>query len=219
MLTLNCSSCGAEVSFRSKASVFAVCSFCQSTLVRRDMDLELIGKMSYLLDDLTPLQIGTTGSYDGERFELIGRMKVGYDDGFWNEWYCLFPKGREGWLAEAQGFYGICFPYFGFKPPKRTEKIEPGRFFDLGDEGLFQVEDVREVRCLLSEGELPMNAAQGRASLSVDLTAKGARMATIEIVQSRSRSAEDEDESRVFVGAYKDFDEFDFQNLRKIYGW
>ncbi len=255
MLTLNCSSCGAEVSFRSKASVFAVCSFCQSTLVRQDMELEAIGKMSYLLDDLTPLQIGTTGTYNGERFELIGRMKVGYAeseqrasidrvtantiagvdegvggkkrsdrapyDGFWNEWYCLFPKDREGWLAEAQGFYGICFPYFGFKPPKRTEKIEPGRYFDLGKEGLFQVEDVREVRCLFSEGELPMGAAQGRTSLSVDLTAPGKRMATLEIVTGQQSQSEDEDEdqSRVFVGDYKDFDEFEFKNLRKIYGW
>lgn len=210
MIVLNCSSCGAEVQFRSKSSIFAVCSFCQSTLLRRDMDLELLGKMSFALDDLTPIQVGTRGVYDGEPFEILGRMKVGYSDGFWNEWYALFAGEKEGWLAEAQGFYGMCFPRTDVQVPLRAEKLEVGRYVDFGKSGIFEVEDIREVECLLSEGELPMNAAQGRTSTSVDLVTKDAKMATIEYSRT---------ETRVFVGAYRDFDEFEFTNLRKIDGW
>src|SRR5688572_486092 len=103
MLVLNCPSCGAEIAFRSRASVFAVCSFCKSTVVRHDMDLSTIGKMADLQFDMTPLQVGTTGYYDGRKFELIGRLKVGYEDGFWNEWYTLFDNEEPWWLAEAQG--------------------------------------------------------------------------------------------------------------------
>jgi hypothetical protein len=111
MITLNCPSCGAHVEFKSKASVFAVCSFCKSTLVRSDMNLEKIGEMADLLDDLTPLQIGTMGVYEGKMFEIVGRLQVSYPEGYWNEWYALFSDSNPCWLAEAQGFYAVCLPY------------------------------------------------------------------------------------------------------------
>lgn len=209
MLKLACPSCGAEVVFHSKASVFAVCSFCKSTLVRQDQNLESIGKMSELIDDLTPLQIGTTGTFDGRRFELIGRLKVGYEDGFWNEWYCLFDQDKEAWLAEAQGFYAVCFPVVLPSIPERKD-LYVGRTVTIPEIGEAEIEDMRDVQCLLSEGELPMSAAQGRESFSVDLTAPGLRMATIEIANHRTR---------VYAGKYQDFDSFNFQNLRKIDGW
>ena len=52
----NCPSCGAEVFFKSSVSVFAVCSHCQSMLVRHDMDLESLGSMAHVPDDVSPAQ-------------------------------------------------------------------------------------------------------------------------------------------------------------------
>ncbi|MFN8550968.1 MAG: hypothetical protein U0103_05715 [Candidatus Obscuribacterales bacterium] len=69
MLTLSCPSCGANVDFKSKASLYAVCSFCKSSLVRHDVDLEKIGTVSDLVDDLSPIQIGTTGTFGNDKFE------------------------------------------------------------------------------------------------------------------------------------------------------
>jgi Domain of unknown function (DUF4178) len=209
MLTLSCPSCGANVDFKSKASVFAVCSFCKSSLVRQNMDLENIGKISDLLDDLTPIQIGTTGMFGKEKFEVIGRLKVGYSDGFWNEWFTIFGDGKVGWLAEAQGFYAFCAPYFEAKVPAVTS-ITVGKTVDFGSKGLFEIDDKRRVRCLYSEGELPFNAMQGRESTSVDLRGFDKEMATIEYADR---------ECRVYLGAYQDFDEFQFKNLRHIDGW
>ena len=105
MKVLNCPSCGAEVTFQSAHTVFTVCKYCQSTLVRKDLKLEDLGKMAQLKDDPTPLQLGTSGKRKGE-FTLIGRVRVEWERGFWNEWYLRFDDGREGWLADAQGF--IC---------------------------------------------------------------------------------------------------------------
>lgn len=211
MLKLACPACGAEVAFRSKASVFAVCSFCKSTLVRHDMNLENIGKMADLQDDLTPLQIGTSGTYNNESFEIIGRLKVGYSEGFWNEWYILFGGDKVGWLAEAQGFYAVCFPV-----SEETAKVpssyivKPEMFIQLTPDDMFQVEDIRNVSCMFSEGELPVNAVKGRESVSVDLTAPKTRMATIEYAN---------DQTRIFIGDYQEFDDFKFKNLRQIDGW
>lgn len=209
MITLNCPSCGANVTFRSKASVFAVCTFCKATLVRQDLDLKSIGKMAELQDDLTPLQIGSTGKFDGKQFEIIGRLKVGYSDGVWNEWYTLFPADKTGWLAEAQGFYAMCFSVSASQIPKK-ETIQPGMSVDLSFAGTFQIEDIHSVKCLFSEGELPVDAVQGRQSVSVDLTGPDNQMATIEYA---------DDSIRVFAGNYKEFDQFAFRNLRQFDGW
>jgi len=209
MQTLSCPSCGANVNFVSKASIFAVCSYCKSSLVRHDMDLEMVGKISEMQDDLTPIQIGTTGIFKKDKFEVIGRMKVGYEDGFWNEWFTLCGDGTIGWLVEAQGFYGLCFPFFDVEAPKSTT-LAPGKVVDLGLKGYYEVEDMRKVSCIYSEGELPVSAVQGRQSVSVDLTGFEDEMGTIEYAAK---------ETRVYLGAYQDFDLFQFKNLRHIDGW
>jgi len=210
MQTISCPSCGANVNFVSKASIFAVCSYCKSSLVRQNMNLEVVGKISELRDDLTPIQIGTSGMFDGKKFEVIGRMRIGWADGYWNEWYSLYDGSKESWLVEAQGFLALCFPYDETPMPTKGV-VSPGRNVHFGKHGYFQVEDMREVECIYSEGELPVNGPQGRISVSVDLTEEGGSdMATIEYADN---------ETRVFVGKYKDFDEFQFKNLREIDGW
>jgi len=113
MKKYSCPSCGAEMVFHSGLSVYAVCPYCRSTVVRHDVDLEAIGTMATLPDDMSPLQIGTDGFYQGTRFSLVGRMKIGWKDGSWNEWFMLADDGRKGWLAEAQGFYAVSFEIDG----------------------------------------------------------------------------------------------------------
>lgn len=209
MLELSCPACGAPVRFRSKASVFAVCNFCKTSAVRHDVDLQSIGKMADLQYDLTPFQVGTTGNYDGKKFEIIGRLKVAYSDGFWNEWYTISGDGEVGWLAEAQGFLAMCFELDSNIPP--IDEIIPGHVVSIKPHGKFEVEDIRRVHCIYSEGELPLNAAKGRRSNSVDLVSVGMnlKMATIEYA----------DTVRAYVGKYQEFDDFAFENLRKIDGW
>jgi hypothetical protein len=210
MVTLNCPSCGAEVTFKTRSSVFAVCSFCKSSIVRQDVDLSVIGKISDLQYDLTPLQVGTVGSFGSKTFELIGRLKIKYSDGFWNEWHALFSDGLTGWLAEAQGFYAVCFEVNNPVSAIDRDRIEVGRQILLSEGKLYEVEDMRDVICMFSEGELPFNAVQGRESLSVDLSGDALDMATIEFAKNQTR---------VYEGTYQDFDEFKFRNLRMIDGW
>jgi hypothetical protein len=200
------------VSFRSKASIFAVCSFCKSTLLRQDMNLTMVGKMSELQDDMSPVQLGSSGMYGGKTFEVIGRLRVAYSDGAWNEWYTIFGGDRVGWLAEAQGFWAMCFSVPDAdlaRLPERTN-LQPGQRIALKGQGDFTVEDIREVVCRYSEGELPVDAAAGRKSTSVDLAGPQGKFATLEYAK---------DGVRVYVGSYQDFEAFKFRNLREIDGW
>ena len=67
---------------------------------------------------LVRLQIGTSGTFVAQRFTLVGRLQVQYDDGAWNEWYALFDDGRAGWLSEAGDLYVMTMPVEIDNPPK-----------------------------------------------------------------------------------------------------
>jgi ribosomal protein S27E len=100
-----CPGCGAPVEFRSAQSAFAVCSFCQSTVVRKGETLARIGKMAELFDDHSPLQLMASGRFEGKAFTLVGRLQYKYDAGTWTEWQVLMDDGATANLAEDNGAY------------------------------------------------------------------------------------------------------------------
>ena len=89
--------------FSSAQSLLSVCGYCRATLMRRDLDVENVGKMAELIPDPTPLQLGVEGRYRGTHFSVAGRIQVEYTDGAWNEWFLFFDDGKTGWLGEASG--------------------------------------------------------------------------------------------------------------------
>jgi hypothetical protein len=210
MLKLSCPACGAQIEFKSRVSVFAVCSFCKSMVVRHDLDLESLGKMALLPVDMSPLQIGTRGKYQNASFELVGRMKIGWEDGSWNEWYAVFDDGREGWLAEAQGFWMMSFQSNETKQIPKLQKLFVGSTFTPSAGLIFQVDDIKAATCVGSEGELPFQSPKGRKTTSVDLSGPDNQFACIEY---------SDEGLRLYVGEYVDFEDFHFSGLREIDGW
>jgi Domain of unknown function (DUF4178) len=223
-----CPSCGAEVAFRSSVSIYAVCPYCESMLVRTDVAVEAIGRMAALPDDMSPLQIGTEGRYDNEHFAIIGRLKVGWRDGMWNEWHVLTDGGRRGWIAEAQGSFAISFDVEGGLDEHLREVIAgrlavpaPGDAasgggavaagFEIVLDGTWlRAVDVKDATCLGSEGELPFAAPKGRRSLNIDFLGRGGEFATVEV---------EGETYRAFKGSYVEWDQFRFANLRPLEGW
>ena len=208
-LAMPCPSCGADVEFRSARSVFAVCPYCRSSLVRRDVNLEVIGKMAELRADLSPLQIGATGRIDGKSFHILGRLKVGWAKGFWIEWYAVEDDGSQAWIAEAQGFWMIsreaALPG-GHLPALKA--LEPGAAIEIGSTS-YSVDDIKKTTCLYSEGELPFAAPLGREATTVDLSGPGMLFATLDYGEGGT----------LYQGRYAEFAEFHFQNLRALDGW
>jgi len=209
-MKLPCPACGAELQFKSRISVFEVCSYCSSMVIRHDMNLETLGKMAELPPDMTPLQIGTRGRYDSQGFELLGRLKIGWQDGTWNEWYALFDDGRDGWIAEAQGLLMVSFQLQDTKSAPDRGNIFTGRSFPLIGDQIFQVDDIKEATCIGSEGELPLKGPKGRKSLSVDLIGPNDQFACIDY---------SDDGVRLYVGKYVDIEKLSLTSLREIDGW
>ncbi len=166
--------------------------------------------MAQLPPDMSPLRIGTQGTYESKRFELVGRLKVGWAQGSWNEWFALFEDGKSGWISVAQGFYMISFAKEDLKGVPPIEALLPGSEWELIDKQIFQIDDIKKAVCIGSEGELPFLGPQGRQSISVDLSGPNHQFATIDYAN---------DGVYLYIGKYVDFDDFHFTSLRQIDGW
>ncbi|GAB3259682.1 DUF4178 domain-containing protein [Chitinimonas naiadis] len=146
----------------------AVCGYCRSTLVRNDVDLENLGKMAELAEDRSPFRLRFRGLYKTVGFELIGRLQLNYEGGYWNEWYARFDDGRLGWLSEGSG---LC--YVTFEQAIKTilpafDAFTVGQTAKLGGQP-YTVSNIETAHCVAVEGELPFKATPGYAAPAIDL--------------------------------------------------
>ncbi|ARS29247.1 DUF4178 domain-containing protein [Sphingomonas sp. KC8] len=216
MLITNCPNCGAEVTFRSPALPIKVCDYCHTAVMRIEDGVRDMGKIAVLPYDISPVQIGTRGQVDGQNFDIIGRVRWGWGDGFWNEWLMLFADGAHGWLGEAMGdFMYLREQDVAKLRSKLLRGLVAGGTASPGDEGqeqgvVYKVVDQRQATCVGSEGELPFTAPANWTVYNVDLRSSGGECASFQ---------RDGDTSSVYIGRYVTLADVKATNLRAIEGW
>jgi hypothetical protein len=168
MQIVSCPSCGAEVKFRSTASVMAVCDYCKTTVLKDADSVKDLGKMSDVLADYSPIQIGTAGKFGGQDFSVIGRIQLRYTDGLWNEWYLMFDDGHTAWLGDASGQYMLTTekPANGQLPAFEHLQVSSRQM--IGGQS-YIASDVRTADCIGGQGELPFKVGQGWQARVADL--------------------------------------------------
>jgi hypothetical protein len=144
-----------------------VCEFCKSTLLKDADSVRSIGKMSEVIEDYSPLQIGTSGQYGSKGFSLIGRLQLKYSDGYWNEWYALFDDGSNGWLSDASGQFTFSFARRIDTTLPLFDKLVPGFLLHIGGRA-FGTADVRSAQCTGGQGELPFTVGSGYVAKVAD---------------------------------------------------
>jgi endogenous inhibitor of DNA gyrase (YacG/DUF329 family) len=159
IFSTSCPSCGAPVEVYSATAVMVVCPYCQSSLVRTDNALLDSGKKSAVIEDYSPLQLYTSGTYEGQPFTLIGRLQVQYDRGVWNEWHALLDNGRSAWLAESGGQYVFTSEQGSFAPPTQLSfaQLRAGQSVLNYQKTRFIAADIRTATAFKAnaQGELP----------------------------------------------------------------
>jgi predicted RNA-binding Zn-ribbon protein involved in translation (DUF1610 family) len=207
---LDCPQCGAPVTFRSSIAVFAVCEHCRSMVVLRGDAAESMGEMAALPPDLSPFQIGTKGEWKGRGFEIVGRLRVEWDEGSWNEWCILYDGSATGWLAEAQGLLTISFPApLSEQLPAETSFYTPKLKLKLNG-APWTVADVKTVRYRAAEGELPFTAPPNTRRVGVDFFNSAGGFASLEFEDRKPE---------LFTGEYAAFTGLNLTNLRPVPGW
>jgi hypothetical protein len=146
----------------------AVCEYCKATVLKDADSVKDIGKMSDVLEDYSPVQIGTSGSFGGRNFTVIGRIQLRYSAGLWNEWYLLFDNGDSAWLGDASGQYTLSTERPADQQLPAFADLTPAQPLTIGPHD-YTVADVRIADCIGGQGELPFRVGQGWQARVADL--------------------------------------------------
>lgn len=167
MYKVACPGCGADVAFKSAASVLSACEYCQTTVLRTDEGVRDLGKRAALFEDYSPIQLGTTGVFNNKAFTVLGRIQMRYEAGFWNEWFIAFEDNTHGWFSDASGQYTILKDAPALPDATNFEALHPG--MEVVYEGKTYIgADVRHARAAGFEGELPFALGEGWAARVAD---------------------------------------------------
>ena len=208
MVSANCPNCGAPVQMRWSGAVQTTCPFCNSILVRRDVNFELVGKVGDLPADASPIQIATEGTYAGKTFTVVGRIIYEYENGGWNEWHIIFSDGVSGWLSDAQLEYTVSFlrPGDDVLPPGMVK-----RGASIGwDNTSYEVTVITRAHYKGVEGELPFEYWDKKEAITADLRTADERFATIDYSQQPPA---------LYMGAAVNVASLQLKNLREFEGW
>ena len=146
----------------------AVCEFCRASILKDGDAVKDVGKLSAVLEDYSPIQIGTAGSFESRGFTVVGRIQLRYAQGMWNEWYLLFDDAATAWLGEASGQYTVTTARQSGAALPAFEQVTPGNLYTIDGEQ-FTAADKREGECIGGQGELPFRVGDGWRIRAVDL--------------------------------------------------
>jgi hypothetical protein len=172
-------------------------------LVRHDVDLRKVGEVADLPFDSSPIQIGTTGSFEEKAFTVTGRIVYEYEQGTWNEWHLAFADNTSGWLSDAQAEYALSrlVAQPGELPPDHA--VTTGQRFAFG--GMtFTVATRTNARYRGVDGELPFEYWDKDTVLFADLKAADGHFATLDYSESPPL---------LFIGLFVEFDQLELSNL------
>jgi hypothetical protein len=209
---LFCPNCGAKLTLRA-AMLTVVCEYCTSTMLRSDSGAKLIGKVSAITDNGSPILLGSRGRYKGVDFALSGRLQVSHARGTWNEWQASFADGRIGWLADAQGTFAMVLPLPSQSNPlPGFSEISPGAAINIGPVTLWAI-DVRAATYRGAEGELSVYAYPGVRYLAADFLGARGEFATLDYGNEATRAPQ------VYIGERVTLAALQLTPLRTFEGW
>ena len=157
--------------------------------------------------EISPVLVGSRGTYRAAPFEVVGRMQLKTPRGFWNEWSLMFADGRQGWLGEAQGTYAVSFKT-EYKVPALSDLTIDAKVEIKGR--VYRVREIVDAKYLAAEGELPFKPPLGETAPSVDLIGENGAFATLDY---------SDNPASIFVGEYQGFEALSFTGLKVIEGW
>jgi hypothetical protein len=204
----NCPNCGAPVEFQWSSSVQTVCAYCQSILVRTDIDLQKVGVVADLPPDSSPIQLRTEGIYKNHAFTVAGRIVYEYELGTWNEWHIVMNDGTSAWLSDAQSQYALTFASNRKDLPARSA-ANVGRCFNWNGNS-YTVTTITEARYHGVEGELPFEYWGKDKAIFIDLRTSSTGFATLDY---------SDPEPQLYIGESVEFDDLRLKNLRSFEGW
>ncbi len=174
----NCPSCGAPKEDVDQAAAMAVCDYCGVAFYFKDESILAMGKMAILVDLPTPLYVGATGELRGRRFQVHGRLRYRYTNGFWDEWFVLYADKSEEWIVDDELELSLERSLGDPGGLPSLKSLSPGDPIRLGGKKLF-IDEIDTAYIDGAEGWLPLvlalhaefpyvDASQGEATFTIE---------------------------------------------------
>lgn len=158
-----CPSCGAPVPQKSPGARTLVCGFCGQTSHLNADTIEAVGSQHLLIDYGSVVSVGQQGKYQGRDFLVLGRLRVDYEDGFWDEWFLQFlDDGSEAWLQEDDGSFVLFSAGVPVEDFPGYEKVPVGVSYGIDATGpTVFITSKSRAKVNGGEGELPFRIVPG----------------------------------------------------------
>jgi hypothetical protein len=175
MKIFSCPSCGGEVQVRSIFSKSVICAYCGQTSYLNVNQLEAKGTKSLLADYGSNFAVGLKGKVQNQPFQVIGRLRFDYEEGFWDEWAVIINQKEDEiyWLEESEGRLTLL----------KSSVVVPSKApnyknIKIGSEIKFEGSKIfirAKSKATLSggEGELPLEVIKGAQTDFVDGICEG----------------------------------------------
>lgn len=166
---MNCPSCGADLEEVNRFSHLVVCPYCATSIILDEKAARLSGKMALLPASTSPLFVGATGQFEGQPFQVLGRVRYGYANGYWDEWYVVLSDDTMVWISEDEGNYTLERLADNVQTSVEYATVQPGGHLNLGGEP-FHVDEKDVAVCEGGEGQLPFVIVLGEKTPYLDLS-------------------------------------------------
>jgi hypothetical protein len=151
---LQCQSCGAGLEIANQFVRSVTCRFCGSAyIVSGDSTLSANGQGMSLANYPSRLSVGTRGKIKGRGFQVLGRIRYTYNEGFWDEWQIMWDDGAPpSWLEEDEGYWTL-FDKIRLRGQVASyDDIRVGKTTIINGMSVF-ITERRQARVLGSEGQ------------------------------------------------------------------
>lgn len=202
-----CPACQKQLEFKHEATSVIICNKCKAVVNKNDYQ-KSITTVSFFEEDMTTLQIGTTGKNNGNnKFEIIGRLKIEYEDGFYNLWCVKFVNTNTlSWIIDSMGCYSICeIDNTLSLNIKQLITKRAGHDFLIEKKGTFEIKKVYEIENYNAEGEFESIPLLLNNATFYEMCLKGTIIFCINYTNNQTIT---------FSGKYYSYGSFVFENTR-----
>ncbi|WNJ15949.1 DUF4178 domain-containing protein [Pontibacter sp. G13] len=189
--SFTCPSCGAPIEHTFPGARSLVCNYCGQTSHLNADDLEAAGDKHLLIDYGSVFEIGQRGAFQEKSFTVLGRIRLAYDGGFWDEWFVQFDDLKEGWIQEDDGQFVMFQKVKDLQTSLKVHHLKVGQWTTFEDqyEKTF-ITHTSSATVQGGEGQLPFRIIPGEPADFADGILKG-RPVSVELLP---------DEQALFVG-------------------
>lgn len=175
-VSISCPSCGVAIEDTNALTRSMTCPHCGNWVYFGSNGWESAGLFEHAIDAPSMLQLGKAGELADRRFVVSGRVRLSYEDGYWDEWWLEFDDGNHQWLEEDDGSYKLHESINVSAEADQMKAASVGGNVNIDGEDWFVTERV-DSQVAGVEGSLPVAIFPGEGVVCIGVMGNGDNLA------------------------------------------